>query len=80
MLQKVDQANGAIVDWPWTNLQPADFVAGQNDFLLIHTMTPEQVAALGIPEVQGGMLGLNIQKDGKLYSLSLRPLLPDESA
>lgn len=78
-LQKVDQANGPIVDWPWTDPQPIDFVAGQNEFLLKHTLTPEQVVALGIPEVQGGMLGLNLQKDGKLYSLALRPLLPDET-
>ena len=79
-LQKVDQANGAAVDWPWTDVTPADFVAGANEFLLAHTLTPAQVASLNIPQVQGGMLGLNLQKDGKLYSLALRPLLPDEAS
>jgi hypothetical protein len=80
VLQKIDQANGAVVDWPWTDVKPADFVAGANEFLLTHTLTPAQVAALNIPQVQGGMLGLNLQKDNQLYSLALRPLLPDEAS
>ena len=46
----------------------------------LHTLTPAQVAALNIPGVQGGMLGLNVQKDNELYSLALRPLLPDETS
>jgi hypothetical protein len=79
-LQKVDAANGAVVDWPWTDLEPADFARGVNDFLLLHTLTPAQVAKLAIPGVEGGMLGLKIQKDGTLYSLALRPLLPDEKS
>ena len=79
VLQKVDQANGAVVDWPWTDLAPADFTSGVNEFLMTGTLTPSQVAALDIPGVQGGMLGLNLQKGGALYSLALRPLLPDET-
>jgi hypothetical protein len=50
-----------------------------NELLLDHQLTPAQVAVLKIPAVQGGMLGLYLQKDGVLYSLALRPLLPDES-
>jgi hypothetical protein len=68
VLQKIDQANGAVVDWPWTDVKPADFTAGANDFLLRHTLTPAQVAAL------------NVQNEGQLYSLALRPLLPDEAS
>ena len=79
VLQKVDQANGAIVDWPWTDVAPADFRSDANELLLVHPLTPAQVAALEIPGTQGGMLGLNLHKDGTLYSLALRPLLPDES-
>jgi hypothetical protein len=79
-LQKIDQANGVVVDWPWTDVAPGDFTSGVNDFLLLHTLTPAQVAALAIPGVEGGMLGLNIQNDAKLYSLALRPLLPDEKS
>src|SRR6185295_12842079 len=79
VLQKMDQANGAVVDWPWTDVAPTDFAGAANEFLLVHPLSPAQVAALKIPAVQGGMLGLNLQKDGALYSLALRPLLPDES-
>lgn len=80
VLQKIDQANGAVVDWPWSDVEPADFTADANNFLLLHMLTPAQVAALTIPGVQGGMLGLNVQKDNQLYSLALRPLLPDETS
>ncbi|HTK45073.1 MAG TPA: hypothetical protein VL749_06960 [Patescibacteria group bacterium] len=80
VLQKVDQANGPVVDWPWTEVAPTDFVSDANGFLLTHTLTPAQVATLSIPGAQGGMLGLNLQKDGALYSLALRPLLPDETS
>ena len=80
VLQKVDQANGAVVDWPWTDVAPGDFTAGANEFILSHTLTPAQVAALNIPQVEGGMLGLNLQKANQLYSLALRPLLPDETS
>jgi len=79
VLQKIDQANGAVIDWPWTDVAPTDFKGDANELLLDHTLTPAQVTALKIPGVQGGMLGLYLQKDGSLYSLALRPLLPDES-
>jgi hypothetical protein len=79
VLQKMDQANGAVVDWPWTDVAPSDFKGAVNELLLDHQLTPAQVAVLKIPAVQGGMLGLYLQKDGVLYSLALRPLLPDES-
>jgi hypothetical protein len=78
VLQRIDQANGAVADWPWTDIQPADFTSGVNDFLLVHPLTAAQVAVLAIPGVQGGMSGLNLTQGSGLYSLSLRPLLPDE--
>jgi len=80
VLQKIDQANGQVVDWPWTDVKPADFTPDANNFLLLHTLTPAQVATLDIPLVQGGMLGLNLQKDNQLFSLALRPLLPGEAS
>jgi hypothetical protein len=80
VLQKIDQANGAVVGWPWTDVKPADFTAGANELLLTHVLTPAQVAALDIPQVEGGMLGLELQSDNQLYSLALRPLLPDETS
>ena len=80
VLSKVDQAAGAVVDWPWPAIKPDDFVAGQNEFLMSRTMTPAEVAVLGIQGIEGGMIGMSLQKDGKSYSFALRPLLPDETS
>ena len=77
-LNKVDQPFGPVIAWPWTDLAPADFSAGANEFLMTHTLTPAQVTTLGIPGVEGGLVGVTLQKDGAIYSFSLRPLLPDE--
>jgi hypothetical protein len=44
-------------------------------------MTTEEVAALGLSDVTGGIQGLVLTgPDGKLYSLILRPMLPDETS
>jgi hypothetical protein len=81
VISSIDQANGAVVAWPWTTIQPADFAKGPgpNDFLLIHTLTPADVTALGIDNANGGLQGLTLRSAGKLYSFALRPLLPDET-
>jgi hypothetical protein len=79
VLMEVDQPFGPVVDWPWTDLAAADFVSGQNEFFKTATLTPEQVATLGIGGVQGGMTGIILRSEGKLYSFSLRPLLPEEA-
>ena len=79
VLQKVDQAFGAVVDWPWADLEPTDFVSGVNEFLSTRTLTPAQVAQLNVPDMQGGMMGFFVRNDGNLFSLAVRPLLPDES-
>jgi hypothetical protein len=80
VLSKIDQAAGAVVDWPWPEIAPSDFVAGQNAFLMTRTMTPAEIAVLGIQGIEGGLIGLNLQKDSKAYSFALRPLLPDETS
>jgi hypothetical protein len=72
-----------IIAWPWDDIQPADFKgpADPNAFqLATRTLTPEDVAALGVENPEGGFTGLlmNGPADGKLYSFSLRPLLPDD--
>ncbi len=47
----------------------------------VHTLTVEQVAALGIDAPEGGFQGMSlIGPDGKAYSFSLRPLLPGDKA
>ena len=80
VLSKIDQPFGAVVDWPWPQIAPSNFVAGQNEFFMTRTMTPAEVAVLGIQRLEGGMLGLNFQKDGAAYSFALRPFLPDETS
>jgi hypothetical protein len=79
ILMSVDQPFGPVLDWPWPAIKPAEFVSGDNEFLKVRTLSPADVAALGIPGAEGGFTGLTLKAaDGKLYSLSLRPLLPDE--
>ena len=43
------------------------------------TLTAAEVEALGIDRSEGGFQGLTLTgPDGKFYSFSLRPLLPDD--
>ena len=71
--------------WPWTTIAPADFVTDPdpNAFPLpARVLSPAEVQAIGLKFPYGGgfqALTLVGQGDGKIYSLSLRPLLPDES-
>jgi hypothetical protein len=80
ILMSVDQAFGPVIDWPWPAIKPGEFISGANEFLKVRTMSAPDIAALGIPGVEGGFTGLTLKAaDGKLYSFSLRPLLPDET-
>ena len=72
-------------DWPWTDITPAAFTLPKDTGALqqgTRTLTPEQVAALGIDPYQNGISsGVWLKADdGKVYSLVVRPLLPDETA
>jgi hypothetical protein len=44
-------------------------------------LTPEQVGHLALEDIEGGFQGMVIHSpdQSKVYSLSLRPLLPDET-
>lgn len=69
--------------WPWDDVTPADFVANPDPSasqLPSRVMTVAEVEALGITPYLGGFQGLTLvgPSDGKSYSFSLRPLLPDE--
>jgi hypothetical protein len=69
--------------WPWTEIAPADFVwnADPNALQLpARVMSVEEVEVLGIDPFHGGFQGVTLigPNDGKVYSFSLRPLLPDE--
>lgn len=72
----------AVTEWPWPDLQPADFAMPQAQGgvnIATHRLSGEQVAALGPGETNGGIQGIYVEgPDGKTYSLSIRPLLPDE--
>ena len=72
-----------IIAWPWTDIAPSDFKgpADPNAFQLAQrTLMPEEVEALGVQDPEGGFQSLLISgPDGKTYSFSLRPLLPDET-
>jgi hypothetical protein len=71
-----------IRDWPWTDLTVADFKpdADPNGLQFPHkTMTTEEIALLGVKDFEGGFNGLVLRgTDNKLYTLALRPLLPDD--
>jgi len=70
--------------WPWKDIRPTDFVAptDPNSFQLpAKVLTVAQVEALGFDRYQGGLQGSTLTgPDGKTYSFSLRPLLPDDKA
>jgi hypothetical protein len=70
--------------WPWGDIKPTDFVADgdPNAFQLpARVMTVADVQRLSVDTYQGGFVGLPLAGpgDGKSYSLSLRPLLPDDA-
>lgn len=79
ILMPLDAAFNPPVDWPWTTITPADFKADGNELLLLHTLTADDVAKLGLKGIEGGFQGLTLQSGGTFYSFSLRPLLPDET-
>jgi hypothetical protein len=78
VLIEVEQPMGPVMDWPWADVTPADFASGENEFFKTRTVTAAEVDELGIEGIGGGMIGVATQFEGKVYTLSLRPLLPDE--
>jgi len=72
-----------IRQWPWPDLTAADFKpdADPNGLQFPHrTMTPAEVDLLKVTDYQGGFQNLVLTApDKKLYTLSLRPLLPGET-
>jgi hypothetical protein len=70
--------------WPWSDIKPTDFVSNgdPNAFQIpARIMSPEEVEVLGIDPFEGGFQNLTLigPDDGKVYSFSLRPLLPGET-
>ena len=79
-----DAAAIAPKDWPWPAIQPTDFTdpdaASGGGIPLAHrVLTVDDVAALGLEDVAGGLQGIVLKgPDSKIYLLTIRPLLADE--
>jgi hypothetical protein len=73
----------SAVPWPWPDLKLSDFKEGDGTTgpTFPHkTLTGQQVAALSLGDIAGGAQGLIIQSPvGETFSVTLRPLLPDET-
>jgi len=72
-----------IKEWPWPDVAVTDFVgdADPNGIGVPHrTMTTDELDALGVTDYEGGFQGAVVRApDGKTYTFSLRPLLPEET-
>jgi hypothetical protein len=73
-----------IRQWPWPDFTAADFKpdADPNGLQFPHRkMTPAEIDLLNVTDYQGGFQNLVLTApDKKLYTLSLRPLLPGETS
>jgi hypothetical protein len=71
-----------IREWPWNEVTVADFKpdADPDGLQFPHrTMTPDEVQMLNVTAFEGGFNGLVLRgSDKKLYTVALRPLLPDD--
>ncbi|MEO8571286.1 MAG: hypothetical protein ABI553_06250 [Chloroflexota bacterium] len=70
--------------WPWPSVAPTDFMPDPDPSafqLPKRVLSVAEVEALGVKPYQGGFQGVTLlgPRDGRIYTLSLRPLLPDES-
>jgi hypothetical protein len=73
-----------VHDWPWPDRKPSDWTPPTDprrpSFPSL-VLTPNDVAALGIPTPEGGFQNLLLRgPDAKVYAIAVRPLLPDESS
>ena len=78
-------AFGAPRDWPWPDLAPSDWheiTTATGSTWNARTMTAAEIDALGMDHLEGGVINVVLSgpSDGKTYSFTLRPLLPDEEA
>ena len=71
-------------DWPWPDLKPGDWheITTPNGFTWnARTMSAAEIGALGMDHLEGGVINVVLSGPGdtKVYSFTLRPLLPDEA-
>ncbi len=83
----LSDASGAqgvrIREWPWPAIDLTEFtLPADPDTLQLRTrlLTPVEVGAIGVAGSAAGIVGGAYFRapDGQIYSLALRPLLPDE--
>ena len=82
LIESPGMAAPDIRDWPWTDLTVADFKpdADPNGLSFPHrTMSTEEIDLLDVKDFEGGFNGLVLRgSDNKLYTVALRPLLPED--
>ncbi len=85
LIEQQGGAGGPVRDWPWKTIAPDDFSLPADPNALpsgTRTLTPDEVDAIGVDGFENGITnGVWLQgPGGKVYSLVVRPLLPDEEA
>ncbi len=84
LIEREGDLQSKPIAWPWPCLKVSDFKANVNaaggSQLPHRTMNPDEVAALGLGDIPGGVQGVILAApDGKTYALVMRPLLPSET-
>lgn len=86
-LLDVSETSTVPIAWPWSTFTPATWtnVSDESSSLPYPTrrMSREDVQALGLGPLAGGATGIVVSfsaSNPTLYGVSLRPLLPDETA
>jgi hypothetical protein len=74
-----------VREWPWPALKPSDFALPKDPNVFqqaTRTLTSDEAATLEVDGYQNGIAGgIYVRaQDAKLYSLVIRPLLPDEQS
>ena len=73
----------STIAWPWTDFGPSGFKPSTDPSSMqtpIRTLTAADVAKLGREGLAGGAQSILLKSDDRIYALSLRPLLPDETS
>ncbi len=69
--------------WPWADLTPSDWheiTTMNGNTWNARTMSAAEIAVLTFDNIEGGVTNIVVTgPDNKLYSFTLRPLLPDEN-
>ena len=78
MMQGFGEPVGDSLDWPWDDLTPDDFPAGDEPGG-IAILDAEHTAKL-LETPNGGHVGVWVtDPDGNIVQMGVRPLLPDEN-